>query len=857
MTDPGLSFGTWIKRRRKALDLTQHELAGRVGCSVSLIFKIESDERRPSRQIAELLVTHLQIPDNQRERFLKVARQEKAVDTLSLEPAPPVDFARLSPSSLPVPLTPLIGRDHELQAIVQQIQNPGCRLLTLTGPGGVGKTRLALEAAHRLQSAFRDGVRFVSLVGTSAAQFIVPAIADALRFSFSGSTELKAQLFNYLRNQEMLLVLDNLEHLLDGIVLLDELLEHASQVRLLTTSREQLNLRAEWGFEVQGLPVPVSTEPNELESNSAAALFIQRARQVSVNLALSGEDMPAVARICQLVEGSPLGLELAASWLRTMTVPEIAREIERSIDFLTTRARDMPQRHRSMRAVFDYSWDLLSERERLVMMQLSVFRGGFTREAAEEVAGATLLDLSALVQKSLLRHSNGGGRYDFHELIRQYAAAMLRTNDDDYQQTHGRHAAYYAAWLRRREQALQRGPELQDALIQINREIDNLRYAWDWMVTHCEFAGLRDSLVCLFVLHDIRNWIRQGAALFEQAVVALESHAKKAGDTDALAITLGELMTCEGHMRWHLGEMEKARWLFERSLQILSLHRDCQMLAELHLYLSILEHSQGNYPAARRLAEECLVLNREQGRIPGTGYALSSLGMICLSQGEYEKAYAHLEESVHIMRLNNHPRGIAIALYRLGAAALQLGRYDEAQQALEESLEITRRFDDRWGIGNALNYLGLLAFARKDLERAESLIREARTVFEEDGDPLLQSATLADLGYVLHERRRDAEALETFRQALKIAMQSQARPTALHAILGIAELHARAGEYAQAFELAAHSRGYPSSSQQTKDRAARLYEELRLQLTDQQHAEVHARVREKPLETLFAEILVQ
>jgi len=258
------SFGDWVKRRRKALDLTQQELARKVGCSVATIFKIESDERRPSRQIAELLALHLEIPPEQKQLFLKVARQEKVVD--SLGSIPPASLTHTAPSSdrpqarLPISLTSLIGREHELQMIVQQIQDPSCRLLTLTGPGGVGKTRLALEAAYQLQDSFLHGTWFVSLSGASVSEFIVPAIADVLSFSFAGTTEPKLQLFNYLKEKKILLVLDNLEHLLNGIEVLGELLEYSRSVRLLATSREILKLSAEWAFEVQGLPVPAGTE---------------------------------------------------------------------------------------------------------------------------------------------------------------------------------------------------------------------------------------------------------------------------------------------------------------------------------------------------------------------------------------------------------------------------------------------------------------------------------------------------------------------------------------------------------------------------------------------------------------------
>jgi tetratricopeptide (TPR) repeat protein len=316
-------------------------------------------------------------------------------------------------------------------------------------------------------------------------------------------------------------------------------------------------------------------------------------------------------------------------------------------------------------------------------------------------------------------------------------------------------------------------------------------------------------------------------------------------------------MACQGHFCWHLGDLQKARDLLQQSLQFLGAHRHRAMLAELLLYLSILEHSQGDYQTARRLAEECVSLNRERGRVFGLGYALSNLGMINLSQGEHETAYTYLKEGVVVMRSIEHRRGIATNLTRLGAAALQLGKLDEAQQCLEESLEITNKFKDRWGFGNALNYLGLLAFVREDLERAESLIRESVALFKEDGDKLLLASTLVDLGNILNERDAESDSQNAFQQALQIVVPIQATPIALCALTGIAALHAKNGASERAYELATYCWQHPSSNWQTKDRAERLRADLETRLTPEQIEATRPRAQSMTLDSLARELTSQ
>jgi len=828
------SFGNWVKRRRKALDLTQQELAQQLGCSPSMIFKIESDGRRPSRQIAELLADHLKIPSDQRGLFLQVARQEKSVDHLDALPLPalaPEPSPIPSVERLPRPLTPFIGREPELRVIAQKIADPACRLLTLTGPGGVGKTRLALEAAHRLgETIYASGCVYTSLVGTKSAEFIIPAIADSLGFVFSGTHDLKTQLFHFLKGKRTLLVLDNLEHLLEGIEVLGELLENAPEVKLLTTSREQLNLHSEWVFEVQGLPVPTHIHMDSLEANSAAALFLQQARRVNVHFAPGPEDLQSVTRICQLVDGLPLGLELAATWVRLMTLNEIVCEMEQSIDFLTTSARDIPQRHRSIRAVFDQSWDLLSLEERRVMQGLAVFRGGFTREAAEQVAGAGLPMLLALVDKSLVKRGENR-RYELHELIRQYALAQLQADETQARAAQARHAQYFLAFLRETEYAM-RSERQKETLEACRPEVDNIRAAWDFSVAAGEVDSLRAAAGGLYYYYELQQFFQEGKEAFRRAAARLRPLAEvpraEVGMLDwaRLQGALAVMETRQAFFHQRLGENVDAINLYSTNLARLEGLDEPQTTAYTFIFLGITSYATGNLaesrrnllrglPQASRLADPWL-------SAVGTGF----WGAAEHAAGHFEAAYEHFVDAMGLCRVMKDPYITLLVGTLFSQTAQRLRRMEKAQELLEESLRLARDSNNRWGIGLGLEQLAAVAQVKGETAEARRLFEESCALHRDVGDLWSLSRALNALSQFEMEQQ-DLERAECFAvEAVRAGVEGQYAANGLEALATLACISARQGRCRKALEFSLFVLNHPASSWDACDRAGRVRAEM-------------------------------
>jgi predicted ATPase len=678
--------------------------------------------------------------------------------------------------NLPLPRTSFVGRASELEAIDRLLEDPGCRLLTLVGPGGAGKTRLALEAAARRVDRYSHGVHFVPLASVSSADFLAPALADSIQFSVDGAHSgfsAQEQLLDYLSERSTLLVLDNFEHLVEGAGLLGEVIERAPHVELLTTSRERLNVQSEWVFDVEGLGLA----ENGNGSASAVRLFVERAKQVAPGFAL--DDAAEALRICRLVDGMPLGIELAASWVSVLSCAGIADEIEGNIDFLATSMRDVPERHRSLRAAIDQSWRLLTDEQRSAFSRLSVFRGSFDRSAAVTVSGADLRLLSELVAKSLLRRPDFG-RFELHELLRQYAAEQLRLSPGEEADARERHARHYAAMLLDRQAALM-GPELAAARDELRGELDNLRAAAEWTLAGDDEHAALEVLEALNVFLWMHSWF--------EAAETLEQLAHTAGfDADdpasANAVALAAAMYSLGHGA-RLGYDPAAEELAARSLPVLRARKLKRELALCLSALGLMAVYRDVYPEAVAYLEEAAEIARAAGDKLTESGALIDLGWTRLLQNELEATREAFEAVRVIVEELGGPLLRAYTTSKLGLLADAEERYADALRLHTEATELFASVGDAGGTGYTLSRASLSAFGVGDYPEALRLGRAGYEAFSEVNHRWGMTAALCRIGFAALALGDRAEARQRFDEALDRAHNAQAVSLELLALSGI------------------------------------------------------------------------
>ncbi len=456
-----------------------------------------------------------------------------------------------------------VGRADELREIATLLDDPVCRLLTLLGPGGIGKSRLALELADRVAAHYEDGVHVVALQPLTSPEDMVSTIWEHVGYQHFSGGDPKAALFAFLNGKTMLLMMDNLEHVLSGVDLLSQLLAAAPGVTLLTTSRERLKLREEWTYEVRGLAYPPDVETYRAEGgmHSAVQLFVQCARRARPDFQLEDE-VPGVVAISRLVEGMPLALEMAASWVRMLRCDEIAAEIEHNLSILELSDRNTPSRHRTMRAVLDHSWAMLGQEQQDVFASLSICRGGFSREAAEAVSGASLRDMAILLDKSWLRWDPERNRYDIQELLRQYGEEQLGQGGAAWESARDRHCDYFADLLAQQEQLFKTNG-YGEALAAIEGDIDNVRACWDWAIARRKTTQLDRSLVALCHFYSVGSRFQNGERVFAKALRALETGRSQS----EIAQVYARLQAHYTRLVTSLHRMEEARALLENSLE--------------------------------------------------------------------------------------------------------------------------------------------------------------------------------------------------------------------------------------------------------------------------------------------------
>jgi len=765
-----VSFGQLLRRHRKAVGLTQEELAERAHLSVRAISDLERGVRTvPQRETVELLARALNLPYEQ---------LEEAVYRRRGPPSSPV----IGGHAPALPLTPLLGRQHEETAASRLLVRDKVRLLTLVGPGGVGKSRLALQVAASADGHFPDGVVLVELAPLTRADLVLPAIAAALGVQETGGTPLLDALTSSLQGRCLLLVLDNCEHVLRAGPLVSDLLMACPGLAVLATSREPFHVRGEQLLDMPPLPVPAKeaeADVEELAHVSSVALFLQRARAIAPTSDFGPEDIRAAAEICRRLDGLPLAIELAASRIRLFPATVLCDRLSKPLPLLVGGARDAPRRHQTLRDTIHWSYELLSSDEQRLFARLSVFAGGWTLDAAQAICADGDLDIlqgvSALVDKSLVHRRDASriageveGRFTMLETIREYAREQLDLADDS-QAVRRRHAEYYLGLAQQAEIDLP-GRDQSHWLARLNRELDNLRTALAWWRDTGEIdTALHLAGMLQWFWYDGGHWT-EGRTWLER-LLALDTRSNCTRGRAAAVAALG------GYKRG-LSNFQVGRAQLEESLAIWQELNDDRGMARTLAELAVIVAAQGDVGHARSLNEESLLLARAVGDRSYVALALHNLGIPDGQEGNERGARAHLEESRGVWQELGNSGMLSLASNSLGDLARSRGRFTEAAAYYRESLALSEESATRQMQAVYRHNLGHAAHRLGDRDGARTLFAEALTLFRELGDQRGMAECVAGLAGLL----ADLEPERTVRlyaatSAIASAMGSRLNPS--------------------------------------------------------------------------------
>jgi predicted ATPase/DNA-binding SARP family transcriptional activator len=654
---------------------------------------------------------------------LTLTRDEARAQLRSLENTP-------APSALPRRATSFVGRDVERLELARLLTQPDVRLVTVVGPGGIGKSRLALEVASDVREAFPDGVGFVPLDGLDDATLVPGAVARAFGWEHGRDDDPARALEHLIGNQRLLIVLDNMEHLLEATGFVSRLVSACPELRLLLTSRERTKLEAEWVYPLEGMRVPaLETTLEAARSFESVQLFAQRAKRSRPGFAVADDNLGDIVRIARLVEGSPLGLELASSWTTLLSPREIALEIEDNLDVLAQTSSDVPKRLQSVRAVFEQSWSRSSDAERRVFARLSVFRGGFTRAAASQVAGAKLAALSSLVDKSLLRVSDAG-RYEVHALLLQYAREKLALDPSDLKGTLQRHADYYDDWVMR----IAETTRTEDKVLHMSRfesELDNLRLVFSNLLeSPYPQRGVR-LVTALRNIWIYSDHVREGRLWLGRCLEAYTTPDKSRANALRIA---GEIATMLGDTT--LGAGSALSWL-EESLRLYRALNEPRLEALCLLNIGVAHAEANRREQAHAVYTQSFEIARRLEWAPLIASSLSNLANIETQLGRFDEARAKLEEALAIRRgFGSPPSDVASTLHQLGFNELMRGNIQSAEPLFRRALEGWRDGSYQVHYPDALEELSCTALALGDAERAARLRGAADRLREHVGVPI-------------------------------------------------------------------------------------------------------------------------
>ena len=694
--------------------------------------------------------------------------------------------------SLPVPPTPFVGRTQELQRIEAMLADPECRLITLVGPGGVGKTRLAMEAASRASSGFLHGLCFVPLGALQAPDQVLAALSEAFEFTFQPGPDMGRQLLGYLREREQLLLLDGCEHLLGGVGFVGEVLAAAPTVKILATSRSRLPLLGEWHLEVEGLPYPEKEVDLAGSGYAAIDLFVQSASRAREGFAREQEAPRSVQRICRKVEGLPLALELAAAWLTTYSLREVAEHVERSPDFLAGSYLDLPERQRSLRAIFEHTWAMLSPGEQECFRSLSVFPGSFSRTSAEAIAAARAPNLTSLVDKSLL-HRLGPDRYEVHEVLRVYAMEKAEEQPEIAAAVRAGFRSHFSEFVGRVAADLA-GLRQAEAVRELSLELENLRFAWTSAVQERDLAALETSADGIFQFYMIRGLYQEGADAFEAAIRALEA----VPPTQSTSLLRPRLLARAGAFDVELSRMEQAGERLQTSVDLLhGSGRNEDLILSLQ-WSGILARMAGRYADSRLHHEESLALAQSAGSQRAMANAYNGLGNAAYMFGDYEAANESFRSALVLFEDLDDRLGADRCLLNLANVADRQGNYPEARQLYERSLSLSRDIGDRWGEAAALNNLGNVALALDENPEARRLYEESLAIKRELGHPQGIAASLDNLGRVALRLKELPEALHLRQASLSIRREIKDLWGVAYSLNGLGDVAVEQGDYAEA-----------------------------------------------------------